>query len=117
MIPDISSVARKVRDARHDLDAINHDLLIIRTGLGIAQDDFSNSGPQLPASLVDAFSPILDSCDDTSERLHKSFLKLSCSASPKEDWQRLKDGQLVAMRHDLEGTRIVLDLAIDYLAL
>ncbi|KAH7069221.1 hypothetical protein BKA63DRAFT_103063 [Paraphoma chrysanthemicola] len=117
VIPDISSFARKVRDARHDLNAINHDLVIIRTGLGVAQDDFSLSGSKLPPAIIDAVVQILDSCDDTSERLHKAFLKLSCSNLPKEAWQDLRDGALVAMRQDLEGTRMVLELSLDYLAL
>ena len=91
VIPDISSFARKFRDARHDLNTINSDLLVIKTGLGIAQDDFSAKWSELPASLVDAVSRVLDSCDDTSERLHKAFLKLSCSSKPKDDWRALKD--------------------------
>ena len=106
-----------MREARADLNAINNDLQIIRTGLGVAQDDFSTFGSKLPAALVEAFTQVLDSCDDTSERLHKSFLKLSCSASPKEDWRSLKSGALVTLRQDLEASRIVLDLAVDYLSL
>ncbi|KAH7398515.1 hypothetical protein BKA66DRAFT_407368 [Pyrenochaeta sp. MPI-SDFR-AT-0127] len=117
VIPDISSFARRARESRHELNAINSDLLVIRTGLGIAQDDFSSSGSKLPTALLDAFSQILDSCDDTSERLHKTFLKLSCSQSPKDDWQSLKDGNLVNLRHDLDGSKIVLELALDYITL
>ncbi|KAF2029693.1 hypothetical protein EK21DRAFT_89627 [Setomelanomma holmii] len=117
VIPNISIFARKVRDARHDLNAINNDLLIIRTGLGVAQDDFSVLGSKLPTAIIDAVVQILDSCDDTSERLHKAFLKLSCSNLPKEAWQDFRDGALVGMRQDLEGSRMVLELALDYLAL
>ncbi|KAJ4990510.1 ankyrin repeat domain-containing protein 52 [Stagonosporopsis vannaccii] len=117
VIPDISSFARQVREARTDLNAINNDLQIIRTGLGVAQDDFSTFGSKLPTALVEAFTQILDSCDDTSERLHKSFLKLSCSTSPKDDWRSLKSGVLITLRQDLEASRIVLDLAVDYLSL
>ncbi|KAF3044940.1 hypothetical protein E8E11_008663 [Didymella keratinophila] len=117
VIPDISSFARQVREARTDLNAINNDLQIIRTGLGVAQDDFSTFGSKLPTALVDAFTQILDSSDDTSERLHKSFLKLSCSTSPKDDWRALKTSALVILRQDLEASRIVLDLAVDYLSL
>ncbi|KAF3044119.1 hypothetical protein E8E12_009971 [Didymella heteroderae] len=117
VIPDISSFARQVREARTDLNAINNDLQIIRTGLGVAQDDFSTFGSKLPTALVDAFTQILDSSDDTSERLHKSFLKLSCSTSPKDDWRALKDSTLIILRQDLEASRIVLDLAVDYLSL
>ncbi|KAL1605466.1 hypothetical protein SLS59_003268 [Nothophoma quercina] len=116
VIPDISSFARQVREARTDLNAINNDLQIIRTGLGVAQDDFSTFGSKLPTALVDAFTQILDSSDDTSERLHKSFLKLSCSTAPKDDWRVLKDGTLIILRQDLEASRIVLDLAVDYLS-
>jgi hypothetical protein len=36
---------------------------------------------------------------------------------PKEAWQDLRDGALVGMRQDLEGSRMVLELALDYLAL
>lgn len=68
-------------------------------------------------ALVDAFSQILDSCDSTSERLHKTFLKLSCSLLPQDDWQTCKDGPLTSMRQDLEGSKMVLDLSLDYLAL
>jgi len=117
VIPDVGQFARKVRDARHDLNAINTDLLIIRTGLGVAQDDFATSGPNLPTALVDAVVQIIDSCDATSERLHKAFLRLSCSSAPKDDWQALKIGPLMSIRQDLEGSRIVLELALDYLAL
>lgn len=117
VIPDISSFARRVRESRHGLNAINNDLLIIKTGLGITQDDFSKSGPKLPTPIIDALSQILDSCDDTSERLHKAFLKLSCSPTPKCDWQLLKDGPLLRMQHDLDASKIVLELAIDYIAL
>jgi hypothetical protein len=117
VIPDISSFARQVREARTDLNAINNDLQIIRTGLGVAQDDFSTFGSKLPIALVDAFTQILDSCDDTSERLHKSFLKLSCSTLPKDDWRSMKAGTLIVVRQDLEASRIVLDLAVDYLSL
>ncbi|XPS77095.1 hypothetical protein M3J09_009131 [Ascochyta lentis] len=117
VIPDISSFARQVREARTDLNAINNDLQIIRTGLGVAQDDFSTFGSKLPTALIEAFTQILDSSADTSERLHKSFLKLSCSTSPKDDWRMLKDGTLVTLRQDLEASRIVLDLAVDYLSL
>jgi hypothetical protein len=117
VIPDISSFARRLRDARSDLNTINNDLLVIRTGLGVAQDDFSTFGSTLPTSLVEAFSQILDSSDDTSERLHKCFLKLSCGSSPKVDWPALKNGPLVNLRQDLEASRIVLDLAVDYLSL
>jgi hypothetical protein len=91
--------------------------LILKTGLGIAQDDFSASGSELPASLIDAVSRVLDSCDETSERLHKAFLKLSCSSSPKDDWRALKAGILVNLRHDLDASKVVLELAIDYIAL
>ncbi|CAN9115903.1 unnamed protein product [Alternaria alternata] len=117
VIPDISSFARKFRDARHDLNTINSDLLVIKTGLGIAQDDFSAKWSELPASLVDAVSRVLDSCDDTSERLHKAFLKLSCSSKPKDDWRALKDGPLVNLRHDLDASKVVLELSLDYVAL
>ncbi|KAJ4379562.1 hypothetical protein N0V86_004743 [Didymella sp. IMI 355093] len=117
VIPDISSFARQVREARTDLNAINNDLQIIRTGLGVAQDDFSTFGSKLPTALVDAFTQILDSSDDTSERLHKSFLKLSCSTQPKDDWRTLKNSTLIVLRQDLEASRIVLDLAVDYLSL
>jgi hypothetical protein len=106
-----------VRDARHDLYTINNDLSIIRMGLGIAQDDFSNSMSTFPPALVDAFAQVLDSCDTTSERLHKAFLKLSCSQLPQDDWQACKDGELVSMRQDLEASRVVLDISLDYLAL
>ena len=106
-----------MRAARTDLNAINNDLQIIRTGLGVAQDDFSTFGSKLPTALVDAFTQILDSSDDTSERLHKAFLKLSCSSAPKDDWRVLKDGTLVILRQDLEASRLVLDLAVDYLSL
>ncbi|KZM25520.1 hypothetical protein ST47_g3347 [Ascochyta rabiei] len=117
VIPDISSFARQVREARTDLNAINNDLQITRTGLGVAQDDFSTFGSKLPTALIQAFTQILDSSDDTSERLHKSFLKLSCSTSPRDDWRMLKVGSLVTLRQDLEASRIVLDLAVDYLSL
>ncbi len=106
-----------MREARTDLNAINNDLLVIRTGLAVAQDDFSTLGSKLPTALVEAFAEILDSSDDTSERLHKSFLKLSCSISPKDDWRAFKNGTLVTLRQDLEASRIVLDLAVDYLSL
>lgn len=117
IIPDISNFARKIRESRHDLNAINNDLLVIKTGLGISQDDFSKSGLNLPAPLVDALMQILDSCDNTSERLHKAFLKLSCSDAPQSDWQSLKEGALVNLRHDLVASKVVLELAIDYVAL
>lgn len=68
-------------------------------------------------SLVDAVSRILDSCDDTSERLHKAFLRLSCSSSPRDDWQALKSTQLINLRHDLDASKVVLELALDYVAL
>jgi hypothetical protein len=90
---------------------------VIRTGLSIAQDDFSAPGSELPASLIDAVSRVLDSCDETSERLHKAFLKLSCSSSAKEDWRTLKTGPLVKLRHDLDASKVVLELALDYIAL
>lgn len=106
-----------MREARADLNAINNDLQIIRTGLGVAQDDFSTFGVKLPNALIEAFIQILDSSCDTSERLHKAFLKLSCSNSPKDDWRILKDGVLVVLRQDLEASRIVLDLAVDYFSL
>jgi hypothetical protein len=99
------------------LNAINSHLLVIRMGLGIGQDDFSSSGSELPASLIDAVARVLDSCDETSERLHKAFLKLSCSKSPKDDWQALKAGTLVNLKHDLDATKVVLELALDYVAL
>jgi hypothetical protein len=86
-------------------------------GLSIAQDDFSSSGSQLPASLIDAVSCVLDSCDETSERLHKTFVKLSCSSSPKDDWRALKTGTLLNLRHDLDASKVVLELALDYVAL
>ncbi|KAL5113329.1 hypothetical protein ACEQ8H_008808 [Pleosporales sp. CAS-2024a] len=117
VIPDISQFARKVRDARHDLNAVNNDLSAIRTGLGIAQDDFSGPVSPFPTALLDAFVQILDSCDTTSERLHKSFLKLGCSVLPQDDWKTYKDGALTSLRQDLEGSRMVLDLSLDYLAL
>lgn len=117
MVPDISNFARNVRESRHDLNAINSDLLVLKTGLGIAQDDFSKSGLRLPAPLLDALTQILDSCDSTRERLHKTFFKLSCSESPTSDWQLLKHGLLVNLRHDLDASKIVLELAIDYVAL
>lgn len=117
VIPDVSSFARKVRESRHDLNAINHDLLVIKTGLGISQDDFSRPGLKLPAPLVDALMQILDSCDNTCERLHKAFLRLSCGDAPQIGWQSLKDGILVNLRHDLDACKVVLELAIDYVAL
>ncbi|EDU45680.1 Arp Ankyrin repeat [Pyrenophora tritici-repentis] len=117
VIPDISSFARKVRHARHDLNTINTHLIVIKTALGIAQDDFSATWGELPPSLVDAVSRVLDSCDDTSERLHKAFVKLSCSGQPKDDWRALKDGPLVNLRHDLDASKVVLELALDYITL
>ncbi|CAA9961979.1 Arp Ankyrin repeat [Pyrenophora teres f. maculata] len=117
VIPDISTFARKVRHARHDLNTINTHLLVIKTALGIAQDDFSATCGELPPSLVDAVSRVLDSCDDTSERLHKAFVKLSCSRHPKDDWRTLKDGPLVNLRHDLDASKVVLELALDYITL
>lgn len=90
---------------------------MIKTGLSVAQDDFSARWAELPASLIDAVSRVLDSCDDTSERLHKAFLKLSCGSNPKEDWRALKDGSLVNLRHDLDVSKVVLELCLDYVAL
>lgn len=117
MVPDISSFARTVRESRHDLNAINSGLLVIKTGLGISQDDFSKPGLSLPGPLIDAFTQILDSCDSSCERLHKTFLKLSCSNSPSNDWASLKHGLLVNLRHDLDASKVVLELAIDHVAL
>ncbi|KAF1919998.1 hypothetical protein BDU57DRAFT_536923 [Ampelomyces quisqualis] len=117
VILEISQFARKVRDARNDLNAINNELMIIRTGLGIAQDDFSNPRSVFPITLVDAFSQILDSCELTRERLHKTFVKLSRSLLPQDDWQACKENSLTDMRQDLEGSNMVLDLSLDYLAL
>ncbi|KAF1832998.1 hypothetical protein BDW02DRAFT_553571 [Decorospora gaudefroyi] len=117
VIPDVSNFARTVRSSRHDVNAINSDLLVVRTGLGIVQNDVSASGSELPDSLIDALSRVLDSCDDTRERLHKIFLKLSCSLSPKDDWRALKDGTLANLRYDLDASKVVLELALDYIAL
>jgi hypothetical protein len=99
------------------LNTINSHLLVIKTGLGIAQDDFSAKWAELPASLIDAVSRVLDSCDDTSERLHKAFLKLSCGSKPRDDWRALKEGPLVNLRHDLDASKVVLELSLDYVAL
>ena len=117
VIPDLSNFARKVRDARHDLNALANHLVVIRTGLSIAQDDFSSSTSKLPSPLVDAVSQILDSCDDSADRLHKGLMKLSFSPRPKVDWQIFKDGSLTSIRQDLEGSKMVLELAVDYLEL
>lgn len=83
----------------------------------MAQDDFSKRAADLPPSLVEAMSRIIDSCDDTSGRLQKTFLKLSCSAQPAQDWRDLNDGHLVNLRHDLDASRAVLELALDYISL
>lgn len=117
MIPDVISFARSVRDARHDLNAICGSLLIIRTGLGIVQEDFANTTLKLPTALADAVTQVIDSADSTSERLHKAFLRLSCSNAPKDEWGKLRDGALKSMRDDLESSKLVLELSLDYLAL
>lgn len=71
----------------------------------------------LPPALIDAMSQVLDSCDDTTARLHKAFIRLTCCDSPKNDWETLKNESLVNIRHDLGGCKIVLDLVLDYVAL
>ncbi|KAH8702778.1 hypothetical protein GQ44DRAFT_631303 [Phaeosphaeriaceae sp. PMI808] len=111
------SFARRVRGSRHTINAVNSELLAIKTFLEIAQDDFSASGVIFPASLLEAVSDILGCCSTSSEELHKPVLRLTASGTQNEDWERFRNGDLPLLQRDLEVLRSVLDLGLDHISI
>ncbi|KAJ4301370.1 hypothetical protein N0V90_003462 [Kalmusia sp. IMI 367209] len=117
IITDTSSIARGLRNARHDVNAINSDLLAIKVSLDIARDDFSSSNPSVPVLLLEAASGFLDCCSAATERVHKPIVRLSASQDRTVPWQVLKAGELTGLKNDLEAVRCALDLLLDLVEL
>ncbi|KAL1597883.1 hypothetical protein SLS60_008370 [Paraconiothyrium brasiliense] len=114
---DTSGIARGIRNARHDINAICADLLAIKVALDIARDDFSSANPNIPSLLLEAASGFLDCCSSATECWHKPIVRLSASQDRTGPWQVLKAAQLTGLKNDLEAVRCALDLLLDLVEL
>ncbi|KAL5438955.1 hypothetical protein PMIN06_010097 [Paraphaeosphaeria minitans] len=117
IITDTTSIARGLRNARHDINAICADLLAIKVALDIARDDFSSPTPHLPTLLLEAASGFLDCCSAATEGWHKPVVRLSASQDRTGPWQTLKVAHLTGLKNDLEAVRCALDLLLDMIDL
>ncbi|KAJ4352394.1 uncharacterized protein N0V89_007742 [Didymosphaeria variabile] len=117
IITDTSGIARGLRNARHDINALCADLLAIKVALDIARDDFSNANPNLPSLLLEAASGFLDCCSSATECCHKPIVRLSASQDRTGPWQVLKAAQLTGLKNDLKAVRCALDLLLDLVEL
>ncbi|KAF1965325.1 hypothetical protein BU23DRAFT_25934 [Bimuria novae-zelandiae CBS 107.79] len=113
IVADTSSIARSLRNARHDINIICADLLAIKVSLDIARDDFALLNPNLPTLLLEAASGFLDCCSSATESVHKSMVRLSASQDRRGSWEILKAGDLIGLKNDLEAVRCALDLLLD----
>ncbi|KAF2451396.1 hypothetical protein P171DRAFT_438136 [Karstenula rhodostoma CBS 690.94] len=117
IITDTTSIARGLRNARHDINAVCADLLAIKVALDIARDDFSSPSPNLPTLLLEAASGALDCCSAATEGWHKPIVRLSASQDRTGPWQTLKAASLTGLKNDLEAVRCALDLLLDLVEL
>jgi len=106
-----------VRDARHDINKINSELLAIKTSLEIAQDDFASTSASFPLPLLEAVSGVLECCGNFNGNTHKLLIKLSGGRIQRESWNANKKEDLIRLRRQLEVLHMVLDLALDHVSM
>ncbi|KAF2708992.1 ankyrin [Pleomassaria siparia CBS 279.74] len=114
---DTASFARRVRDARHDMNAINAELLAIKTSLDIARNDFSSNTASFPPPLLEAVSGILECCELLSGQVQKAIIKLEASRLQRDDWDASRKRDAEKLRRHLETLHIVFDLALDHVSM
>ncbi|KAF2682259.1 hypothetical protein K458DRAFT_73830 [Lentithecium fluviatile CBS 122367] len=117
IITDTTSFSRRLRDSRHEINALNADLLAVKLSLDIARDDFSHADANIPPLLVEATSTLLDCCSTATQSLHKPIIRLTTSDVRKEIWQIFKKRSLDVLRQNIEALRCALDLVLDLIVL
>jgi hypothetical protein len=117
LLSDTGNFARRVRDARHDINAINAELLAIKTSLEIAQDDFASTSTLLPAPLLEALVDVVECCGNTSVEVYKVTIKSTENRSQRKSWDANKKDVLTSLRRKLEVLHVVLDLALDHISM
>ncbi|KAF2121599.1 hypothetical protein BDV96DRAFT_668326 [Lophiotrema nucula] len=117
IILDARSFARKTRDSRHDMNAINAELLAIKTSLEIVHDDFTSYNTSTPSPFLVPISSIIVYCGNTIDDVHKLMLMLSANQLQAESWRATKHDEVDSARHRLEVLRLALDLALDHISI
>jgi hypothetical protein len=117
LLSDTGDFARRVRDARHDINAINAELLAIKTSLEIAQDDFASTSTLLPAPLLEAIVDVVECCGNTSVEVYKVTIKSTGNRSQRQSWDANKKDVLTSLQRKLEVLHVVLDLALDHISM
>ncbi|KAF2795048.1 hypothetical protein K505DRAFT_240763 [Melanomma pulvis-pyrius CBS 109.77] len=117
ILSDAGNFARRVRDARHEMNAISSELLAIKTSLEIAHDDFSSTSVSIPPPLLDAISGILGCCGHISGQVHKAIIKLSAYRIQSSAWDKHRVDDFRRTRRHLETLHAVLDLALDQVSI
>jgi hypothetical protein len=116
LLSDTGNFARRVRDARHDINAINAELLAIKTSLEIAQDDFASTSVLLPAPLLEAIMDVVECCGNISVEIYKVTINSTRNRLQRLRWDANKKNVLTNLRPKLEVLHMVLDLALDYIS-
>ncbi|KAF2182346.1 ankyrin [Zopfia rhizophila CBS 207.26] len=115
IISSIIEFVRRVRDSRHDMSAMNAELLTIKTILEIIQGDTSKETLYLPFPLLHALIGTLDHCGQVFDDIERTMVKLSSSMTQTK-WIAGEYG-FGKLRLRLESLRSTLDLALDHISL
>lgn len=96
------------------MNAVNAELLAIKTTVEIIYDDFKSGKANLPAPLLKTLSGILDCCGEAIEESHAATMK-----HPGSDRDSIWSGASVSTRihQHLQLLRTILDLALDQMTL
>ncbi|ORY16966.1 hypothetical protein BCR34DRAFT_597351 [Clohesyomyces aquaticus] len=116
IIFDVGKFARQIRDSRHDMNAINADLVAIKTFIEIIHDDFTARGGSFPSPLLEPVSGILNCCGGVIEEVQKTVMKFSASCVNGEEWET-KAEDVSRIQESLETLRGTLDISLDHVSL
>lgn len=117
LLSDTGDYARRVRDARHDINAISAELLAIKHALDIVHDDFANNSALCPPPLLDAVSGVLECCGHANGEVHKTIITLSGSEIQRESGDAKRNDHFTRLRRKLEVLHVVLDLVLDFITM
>ena len=107
----INGFVRGVRDARGDLDAVNRELLSLKTVLELLADDVSaTSKAPLPDTLQRQISGIVTNCGGVVADIEETLQKYDGKSVL---WTISGKGDMAKLRSALEAHKSALDIALD----
>jgi len=95
------------------LNAINSELLAVRSSLEIIHDDFVLTDTLFPPPLLEAIAGILECCHVISGQVHKIMIKVASKDVQRDAWDTQTKTSITRLTRRLEALHNTLDLALD----